>query len=39
MGDGRVEVEVDYDKNVFGISYSGHKKSMKQLKEVAKDLY
>ena len=39
MEQGRVEVAVNYDKNVFGISYSGHKKSMKQLKEVAKDLY
>ena len=26
MGDGRVEIEVNYDKNVFGISYSGSKK-------------
>ena len=39
MGDGRVEIEVNYDKNVFGISYSGRKKTMKQLKGVAKDLY
>ena len=39
MGDGRVEIEVNYDKNVFGISYSGSKKVIKQMKEIAKDLY
>jgi len=39
MGDGRVEIEVNYDKGVFGISYSGSKKTIKQMKEIAKDLY
>lgn len=39
MRDGRVEIEVDYDKNVFGISYSGSKKSIKRMKKIAKDLY
>ena len=39
MEQGRVEVEVNYDKNVFGISYSGSKKVIKQMKEIAKDLY
>lgn len=39
MEDGRVEIEVNYDKNVFGISYSGSKKTIKQMKEIAKDLY
>ena len=39
MEQGRMEVEVNYDKNVFGISYSGSKKVIKQMKEIAKDLY
>lgn len=39
MGDGRAEVEVNYDKGVFGISYSGSKKTIKQMKEIARDLY
>ena len=39
MGDGRVEVEVNYDKGVFGISYSGSKKTIKQMKEITKGLY
>lgn len=39
MRDGRMEIEVNYDKNVFGISYSGSKKVIMQMKEIAKDLY
>ena len=39
LGDGRLEMEIDYQWNIFGISYSGNKKSMKYMKEVAKDLY
>lgn len=37
--DGRLEMEIDYHWNIFGISYSGSKKTMKQMKEIAKDLY
>ena len=35
MEQGRMEVEVNYDKNVFGFSYSGSKKVIKQMKEIA----
>lgn len=37
--DGRLEMEIDYHWNIFGISYSGSKKTMKRMKEIAKDLY
>lgn len=39
LDDGRLEMEIDYHWNVFGISYSGNKKTMKRMKEIAKDLY
>ena len=39
LGDGRLEMEIDYHWNVLGISYSGSKKTMKRMKEVAQDLY
>ena len=39
LGEGRLEMEIDYHWNIFGISYSGNKKSMKRMKKIAKDLY
>ena len=39
LGDGRLELEIDYHWDVFGVSYSGNKKTMKRMKEIAKDLY
>lgn len=39
IGDNSLEMEVDYIWNVFGISYSGNKKVMKQLRKMAQDLY
>jgi len=36
---GRLEMEIDDHRNVFSVSYSGRKKSMKRLKEIARDLY
>ncbi len=39
MGEGRLEMEVNYCGNIFGVSYSGKKKFMKQMHEIAKDLY
>lgn len=39
LADGRLEMEIDYHWNIFGISYSGSKRSMKRMKEIAKDLY
>ena len=34
-----MEMEIDYHWNIFGISYSGSKNDMKQMKKIAKDLY
>ena len=39
LADGKLEMEIDYHWNIFGISYSGSKKTMKRMKEIAKDLY
>lgn len=39
ISDGRLEMEIDYYWNIFLISYSGSKKAMKRMKEIAKDLY
>ena len=33
------EMEVDYMWDILGISYSGNKKIMKQLKKIAQELY
>ena len=38
-GRARLEMEIDYRWDVFGISYSGSKKEMKQFKRIARDLY
>ena len=32
-------MEIDYIWNIFGISYSGNKKVMKQFEKISKDLY
>lgn len=39
IGDDFLEIEIDYIWNIFGISYSGNKKTMKQFKKISKDLY
>lgn len=39
IGDGLLEMEIDYIWNIFGISYSGNKKTMKQFKKISKELY
>ncbi len=39
LNDGRMEIEIDYKWDIFGISYSGSKKVMKELKKIACDLY
>ena len=39
VGDGVLEMEIDYRWNIFGISYSGSKKNIKLMKSIAKDLY
>lgn len=38
LDEGRLEMEIDYHWNIFGISYSGSKKTMKRMKEIARDL-
>lgn len=39
IGDDSLEMEIDYIWNIFGISYSGNKKVMKQFEKISKDLY
>ena len=39
IDDGRMEIEIDYMWDIFGISYSGSKKEMKVLRKIACDLY
>lgn len=39
IGDDSLEMEIDYIWNVFGISYYGNKKVMKQFEKISKDLY
>ncbi len=39
VGDGCLEMELDYIAKIFGVSYSGNKRVMKQLKKIAQDLY
>jgi len=39
IDDGRMEMEIDYIWDIFGISYSGSKKVMKELRKIACDLY
>lgn len=38
IGDDSLEMEIDYTWNIFGISYSGNKKVMKQFEKISKDL-
>ena len=39
IGDDVLEMEIDYIWNIFGISYSGDRKAMKQFEKISKDLY
>lgn len=39
VDDGCLEMELDYIAKIFGVSYSGNKRVMKQLKKIAQDLY
>ena len=39
IGDDFLEMAIDYIWNIFGISYFGNKKVMKQFKKISKDLY
>ncbi len=39
LGGGRMEIEIDYQWDVFGISYSGDKKEMMKLKRMSRRLY
>ncbi len=39
IDDDYLEVEVDYNRNILEISYSGSKAVMKRFKEISRDLY
>ena len=39
IGDDVLEMEIDYIWNIFGVSYSGDRKAMKQFEKISKDLY
>lgn len=39
MEGGRMELEIDFKWDIFGMSYSGNKKAMKKLKKIGQDLY
>ena len=39
IGDDVLEMEIDYIWNIFGISYSGDRKAMKQFEKISRDLY
>ena len=39
VGDGMLEMEIDYKWDIFGISYSGDKKEMKFYEKISKELY
>lgn len=39
IGDDVLEIEIDYIWNIFGISYSGNRKAMKQFEKISRDLY
>lgn len=38
IDDNSLEIEIDYEWNIFGVSYSGNKAVMKKFKKIAKDL-
>jgi hypothetical protein len=39
IGDGLFEMGIDFMWNIFGTSYSGNKKEMKQFEKISKELY
>ena len=39
LGGGRMEIEIDYQWETFGISYSGNKKEMRKLRRISRRLY
>ena len=39
INDNFLEMEIDYTRNIFGMSYSGNKAVMKKFKKIARDLY
>ncbi len=34
-----LEIEIDYTRDTFGVSFSGSQKAMRKFKKIAKDLY
>lgn len=37
--DGRMEIEIDFIWDMFGMAYSGNKKTMKKMNKIAQELY
>lgn len=37
--DGRMEMEIDFMWDIFGLSYSGNKKTMKKMRKITQELY
>lgn len=39
IDNGRMEIQIDFKWDIFGMSYSGNKKTMKILKKISRELY
>lgn len=39
IDDGKMEIDMDYHWDTLGISYSGSRKAMKQLKKIGRRIY
>lgn len=39
IGGGSLEMQIDYSWNIFGISYSGNAKEIKQFEKISKEMY
>lgn len=39
LAGGQLEIQIDFKWDIFGMSYSGNKKTMKELKKITRELY
>lgn len=39
LGNGRMDIDIDYKWDFLGCSYSGSKKEMKQLQKICREVY
>ena len=37
--DGRMEMDIDFKWDIFGMSYSGNKRAMKKLEKISRELH